>query len=138
MPKIQKLTRELWDLRRQVTAGVARETTILNELKALNSPPIPESLSILRSSDEFGDYLFFFVFVLEFSVDTYFLVTTQTSLQMLEEELKQEKRRRMDAEATLKDIERECRDPFVVPALLDAFITISKITSQAVDISTKV
>jgi hypothetical protein len=56
IPKIQTLTRELWDLRRQFTAGVARETTILNELKALNSPPIPESSTRLKSSDEFGIY----------------------------------------------------------------------------------
>jgi hypothetical protein len=58
-------------------------------------------------------------------------------LQEVEQELAQEKRRRMDAEATLKDIERECRDPFVVPALLDAFIAISKLTSQVMDMGTK-
>ena len=58
-------------------------------------------------------------------------------LQMVEQQLKQERRRRIDAEATLKDIERECREPFVVPALLDAFITISKITSQVMDMNAK-
>ena len=56
---------------------------------------------------------------------------------MVEQQLKQERRRRMEAEATLKDIERECREPFVVPALLDAFITISKITTQVMDMDTK-
>ena len=56
---------------------------------------------------------------------------------MVEQQLKQERRRRIDAEATLKDIERECREPFVVPALLDAFITISKITSQVMDMNAK-
>jgi hypothetical protein len=59
------------------------------------------------------------------------------TFQMVEQDLKEERRRRMYAEATLKDVERECREPFVVPALLDAFITISKITSQAVDMGTE-
>jgi hypothetical protein len=59
VPKIQKLTRELWDLRRQVTAGVARETSILNELRDLNSPPIPESSTRLKSNDELSDCLVF-------------------------------------------------------------------------------
>ena len=46
-----------------MTAGVARETTILNELKTLNSPPIPESSTHLKSSDEFRDYTCFSVLV---------------------------------------------------------------------------
>ena len=57
VPKIQKLTRELWDLRRQVTAGVVRETTILKELKALNAPYIPESSSRSKLDDETSDYI---------------------------------------------------------------------------------
>jgi len=61
------------------------------------------------------------------------LLVMKTRLQIVEYELKEERERRAVAEETLKDIERECREPFVVPALLDAFITISKITSQAMD-----
>ena len=119
-----------------MTAGVARETSILNQLKDLNSPPIPES-SVHFKGDDLSDYLVFTVkellltsfFSLAFSV-------MKSRLQTVEKELQNEKRRRMDAEATLKDVERECREPFVVPALLEAFITISKITSQAVDLDT--
>jgi hypothetical protein len=65
------------------------------------------------------------------------VLVIKTRLQMVEQELKQERRRRVEAEVTLKDIERECREPFIVPALLDAFVTISKITSQAMDKDTK-
>jgi hypothetical protein len=35
--QITRLTRELWDVRRQITAGVAREATIMSELRALDS-----------------------------------------------------------------------------------------------------
>jgi hypothetical protein len=52
---------------------------------------------------------------------------------MVEKELRAERKRREEAEAVLIDIERECREPFVVPALFEAFVSISKITSQAMD-----
>lgn len=52
VPKIRKLSRELCDLRRHVTAAVTRETAILNELNALNSPPITESSVHIKSSDD--------------------------------------------------------------------------------------
>lgn len=42
----------------------------------------------------------------------------QTRIHELEVELEREKRARMD-------VERECQAPFVVPALLDAFLALS-------------
>lgn len=54
IPTIQRLTRELWDLRRQVTAGVARETAIIRELRALNSHSIPEASTQVKSTEDFG------------------------------------------------------------------------------------
>jgi len=42
IPKIQILAREMWDLRRQLNAARARETIIVNELRTLNAPPIPD------------------------------------------------------------------------------------------------
>lgn len=52
---------------------------------------------------------------------------------MVENELRAERKRREEAEAALNDIERECREPFIVPALFEAFVSISRITSQAMD-----
>jgi hypothetical protein len=49
----------------------------------------------------------------------------------LEESLHVEKKRRVEAEDLLKDVERECRSPFVVPALLQAYATISNVTSRS-------
>ena len=62
-----------------------------------------------------------------------FTSVIKEKLRTVEQELREEKRRRMEAEAALEDIKRECREPFIVPALLDAFITISKVTSQVMD-----
>ena len=50
---------------------------------------------------------------------------------MVEQELGEERMQRIRAEDALKDIRRECREPFVVPALFEAFLMISNVTSQA-------
>ncbi|TFK36251.1 hypothetical protein BDQ12DRAFT_687089 [Crucibulum laeve] len=44
----------------------------------------------------------------------------------------EERRRRLEAENALADVERECRAPFVVPALLDAFMSVSKLTTRVI------
>ncbi|TFK36252.1 hypothetical protein BDQ12DRAFT_687093 [Crucibulum laeve] len=44
--------------------------------------------------------------------------------------VKDERRRREEAENALADVRRELREPFVVPALLDAFLTVSKLTTR--------
>ena len=44
-----------------------------------------------------------------------------------------EQESRAYAEQKLKDVERECREPFVVPALLKAFLKISQLSNAAVD-----
>jgi hypothetical protein len=51
-------------------------------------------------------------------------------LLRLENEVEIERRKRAAAEAILEDVQRECREPFVVPALLESFITISKLTNE--------
>jgi len=41
-----------------------------------------------------------------------------------------ERQRREEAENALADVRRECRQPFVVPSLLDAFVELSKLTTR--------
>ncbi|KAF8347599.1 hypothetical protein F5887DRAFT_881747 [Amanita rubescens] len=53
----------------------------------------------------------------------------------LEESLRVEMKRRVEAEDLLKDVERECRSPFVVPALLEAYATISNVTSRSLGVN---
>ncbi|KDQ61013.1 hypothetical protein JAAARDRAFT_191134 [Jaapia argillacea MUCL 33604] len=45
-------------------------------------------------------------------------------------EATEERTQRVLAESALADIRRECREPFVVPALFDAFLSLSKLTSS--------
>jgi hypothetical protein len=49
----------------------------------------------------------------------------------METELAEERRRRQVAEDAIADIRRECRAPFVVPSLLDAFMELSRMTTIA-------
>jgi hypothetical protein len=51
-------------------------------------------------------------------------------LQAAETELKKERRARVAAEHALAEIQRECKEPFIVPGLLDAFVEITKLTSE--------
>ncbi|KAK0495771.1 hypothetical protein EDD18DRAFT_1392898 [Armillaria luteobubalina] len=48
-------------------------------------------------------------------------------------EIETERKRRIECEMVLTDIRRECRVPFIVPALFDAFVDISKLTTAAID-----
>lgn len=48
----------------------------------------------------------------------------------MEELLRSERERRIKAEHALSDVEKECSEPFVVPALLQAFVSISKMTQS--------
>jgi hypothetical protein len=52
-------------------------------------------------------------------------------VNILQDMLEKERKERLEAEAALKDVERECREPFVVPALLESFIAISRLTGES-------
>lgn len=54
----------------------------------------------------------------------------KTRLRAIEQEITFERKRRNKAMDELRTIEREGRDPFVVPALLHAFISLSKLTTD--------
>lgn len=49
----------------------------------------------------------------------------------MEHELQEERQKRKDAEDAIQDVRRECRAPFIVPSLLDAFVELSRLTSKA-------
>ncbi|KAK0475808.1 hypothetical protein IW261DRAFT_458915 [Armillaria novae-zelandiae] len=48
-------------------------------------------------------------------------------------EIETERKQRIECETVLMDIRQECRVPFIVPALFDAFVDISKLTTAAID-----
>ena len=46
-------------------------------------------------------------------------------MSILEEALEREREKAEKAQRMIEDIERECREPFVVPALLQAYMDLS-------------
>ncbi|KAE9402439.1 hypothetical protein BT96DRAFT_554955 [Gymnopus androsaceus JB14] len=51
-------------------------------------------------------------------------------LKVAENARREADERRWAAEAIVEDVKRECREPFVVPALMDAFLNVQRLTSQ--------
>ncbi|KAJ8095792.1 hypothetical protein PM082_022899 [Marasmius tenuissimus] len=100
------LLSELADVQKQIAQDLASERNILDQLKSLES--IPSGMT--SSGSEF---------------------VIKTRLKLAEDQLEDERRRRKAAEDAISDIKRECREPFIVPGLLDAFTMLS-------DLSTKV
>ncbi|KAJ7770288.1 hypothetical protein DFH07DRAFT_272579 [Mycena maculata] len=110
-PEVQALRRELWEVRRRMTADVAEERVLLQKLR---------DRGVEEGRDADRDFV------------------TGARIQQLEAELrdaqagaKYERSKRHRLEAVVEDIRRECKEPFVVPALLEAFLTISNLTTEA-------
>lgn len=61
-----------------------------------------------------------------------FRAAHQTLLEDLSAQLFAEKQRRQEAEHFAEAIRKECRAPFVVPALLDAFMVVSELSDEVV------
>ncbi|KAK7052119.1 hypothetical protein R3P38DRAFT_1636683 [Favolaschia claudopus] len=106
-PEVQSLRRELRDIRQQLSADIAHERTIIEKLRELGTDVDSNAVEM--------DFV------------------TRARLEHLEEELQAERDRRKRLEGVIEDIRRERREPFVVPALLDAFIEISKLTNDVLE-----
>lgn len=57
-------------------------------------------------------------------------VDFELKLHAVQRDLDMEKEKRAAAERALNSAEKECREPFVVPALFEAFLKISKLTNE--------
>ncbi|KAF7303880.1 hypothetical protein MIND_00618100 [Mycena indigotica] len=95
---------ELSEVRRRINIEIVRERAILSKLEALGE----------TNSDADDD-----------------ISSVKARFRLLEAELRQERLRRHQAEAFVDDIRREQQTPFVVPALLDAFADISRLTNES-------
>ncbi|KAF7377511.1 hypothetical protein MSAN_00173200 [Mycena sanguinolenta] len=95
-PEVQQLTRQYWDLRRNITALALRGETIERDLRNLhvNDPSL-------------------------------YLTTSDLSrrLTTAERELTEERNRSCKADRILEDIRRECKTPTVIPLLLSTLST---------------
>ncbi|KAH9945532.1 hypothetical protein B0H21DRAFT_433027 [Amylocystis lapponica] len=114
------VTRDLWDVRRQLTALRAREATLAAELKKLGAkitaadePSVPTQHEVLalRAQVRRG----------------------AAARNVAEAALLDERRRRVRAESTLDDVRSERAAPFVVPALMDAFTKLAQLTGDALE-----
>ncbi|KAG6864728.1 hypothetical protein C0991_007646 [Blastosporella zonata] len=105
---IEELQRELSHVRRHIQADVLREAAIIADINGLGS-----SVPTRETPNE---------------------AALRERLKVVEDELRAETRLRLEAEATLTDIQRECREPFLVPAMFDVVETISRLTTQVMDV----
>ncbi|KAI6028702.1 hypothetical protein F5J12DRAFT_391490 [Pisolithus orientalis] len=102
------LWQDVMEIRRQQMRLRDKEEVLLGEMEKLGEKPRPPSStnSQLRTTSS----------------------TTERQLAEMEAELQEERDKRVRAEKALEEIERECRSPFVVPALFRAFMTISELS----------
>ncbi|KAJ7100773.1 hypothetical protein B0H15DRAFT_460799 [Mycena belliarum] len=107
--EMHALQTELREVRAQLSSEIAKERVILQTLRDLGVED--DSLAATADMD---------------------FVTT-ARIQQIEDELQEERARRRRLEDFVGDIRRECRAPFVVPALLDAFIEISRLTNETLE-----
>ncbi|KAH9831995.1 uncharacterized protein C8Q71DRAFT_861298 [Rhodofomes roseus] len=123
---IGNVTRELWDVRREIAALAARETALEQQLKRLGSCPAPETPAATPLISTTGtpaprD---------EISKLRAQLQAEDEARKVAERALEDERRRHELAEAAVADVRRECRAPFIVPALVDAFVQMSRIAGD--------
>ncbi|KAJ7779194.1 hypothetical protein B0H16DRAFT_1501893 [Mycena metata] len=108
-PEVAALRRELREVRRQLQADLAQERTVLESLR---------ELGVDMTADSVEDEVDF---------------VTKARIDHLASELRAERAKRRRVEGVVEDIRRECRAPFVVPALLDAFVEVSRLTAEAME-----
>ncbi|KAF5364574.1 hypothetical protein D9758_005520 [Tetrapyrgos nigripes] len=137
---IHYLEEELESVQRQLWHGMHRQDEILEKLKELGASEMSMGVMLQvagvgspkRMKKSTGEA--------EREVDNTVQTSTteiapgsdilmKTRLQLAEKKFEAEKTRRMKLENTLKEIEKECREPFIVPALLDAFMMISELSN---------
>ncbi|KAG7096650.1 hypothetical protein E1B28_004066 [Marasmius oreades] len=122
--RISQLTAELEEVRKRLATELARETVIIHHLTRLSAtvPTRPEILVPHSSSSSNTPA----------SGDFATVKAIEARLEFAEKQLEEERGRRKAIEDSLKDVQRECREPFVVPALLDAFLKISTLSSEVI------
>ena len=68
---------------------------------------------------------FFCYFIISLFNLFFFWIEHKQRVSILEEALEREREKAEKAQRMIEDIERECREPFVVPALLQAYMDLS-------------
>ncbi|KAJ6598216.1 hypothetical protein DFH09DRAFT_1131290 [Mycena vulgaris] len=108
-PEVHALQLELRELRQQLNADIDKERAILETLRDLDAE------DSVPSAGPDSDFVM------------------RARIEQLEGELQVERAKRRRLEGIVEDVRRECRAPFVVPALLDAFVEISRLTNETLE-----
>ncbi|KAI6008611.1 hypothetical protein EDC04DRAFT_877248 [Pisolithus marmoratus] len=106
--RIPLLWREVLEIRRQQMMLRDKEAVLLDEMDKLGGNPRASSSATALPTTS----------------------SAEMRLAAKETELREERERRTRAEKALEEVERECRAPFVVPALFRAFMTISELSTS--------
>ncbi|KAI0746674.1 hypothetical protein C8Q80DRAFT_787601 [Daedaleopsis nitida] len=126
VPAAHAATRELWDVRRQITALQARETSLVSELQHLGQPVAPTEGGSSNATDQRLKPLQDEIVALRDELNR-----EKQARKVSEALLRAERLRRAEVESVMKDTTRECKQPFVVPALFDAFMKLGQMTGDA-------
>ncbi|KAJ3511246.1 hypothetical protein NLJ89_g4208 [Agrocybe chaxingu] len=153
--RIQSLTRESWSIKREITAALEREKDVIAELKSLDSKSVPAPTRLWDTKDDARIHdlrnrlnsaegeleeekrrAWVMDRALEEERELRFCGRTRAAgchptIEELERELKQEREKRQRSGGRDYGYRRECREPFVVPSLVDAYLQISQLTSRA-------
>ncbi|TBU58296.1 hypothetical protein BD310DRAFT_948812 [Dichomitus squalens] len=125
-PAVHAATRELWDVRRQISALQAQESDLELDLRRAGQPVPPKEGSNPYVSEQRVRALEDEIAALREE-----LGREQQNRRVQDALLRAERVRRAELETMVKDTTRECKQPFVVPALLDAFMKIGQMTGDA-------
>ncbi|CCL98424.1 uncharacterized protein FIBRA_00421 [Fibroporia radiculosa] len=125
-------TRELWDVRQQITAPKVREDAPLRKPKPIGGSEPRTNPAAARPSNG-ATPAERATAALQDVIDDMRkdLQHERKARRAAEEAVFDERRRRIRAEDILEDMRRECASPFVVPALMDAFVKLAQLTSDA-------
>jgi len=114
--KINNLMRELWDTRRELSAAQAREKVLEKRIRSLD----PRNTCVTQSSHSSP----------ESGSAAEGLSDLQSRLDAANAAIASERQKRISLDKCLADVERECRDPFLVPILLQTFVKISHLSDN--------
>ncbi|KAL4252372.1 hypothetical protein ABKN59_004844 [Abortiporus biennis] len=139
--QMSSLNRELWDVRRQVTALKARENTIMGQIRELSPGEILDDSNDHGKDGtgggnggdlekKYGEK----VKKLEEEVESLRreLSREYERRKDAEADVEVERRRRIHAEDVLQDARREYNAPLIVPAMMEAFQRIGELTTNAI------
>lgn len=134
--KLSRYTRELFDTRREVAAAQAREKEIGKKIKELdpNGEAVEHTRECLESESSRSKFDVVCLIEAILILVGAFAARRQDLIQRLqaaEDALDSERKKRMIAEGQLVAVEKECKAPFVVPALLRAFLKLSEVEDTA-------